>query len=70
MDIALSLLVLTAFALVLGSIVLFRRDGYRKQAALMLVLAVVMAVNIVIWTMPTHEGKSLSGEAQKKQAPE
>ena len=70
MNIALSLLVLTAIALVLGGIVLFRREGYRKQAVLMLVLAAVMAINIVIWTVPTPDGKSLSGEAQKEQAPE
>ncbi|MCJ2177972.1 hypothetical protein [Novosphingobium album (ex Hu et al. 2023)] len=70
MNIALSLLVLTAIALVLGSLVLFRRQGYRKQAMLMLALAVIMAINIAIWTLPTPEGKSLSSEAQKEQAPE
>lgn len=70
MNIALSLLVLTAIALVLGAIVLFRRGGYRKQAVLMLVLAAVMILNLVIWTLPTPGGKSLSGEAQKEQAPE
>ncbi|WP_067737256.1 hypothetical protein [Novosphingobium naphthalenivorans] len=70
MNIALSLLVLTALALVLGAVVLFRREGYRKQAALMLTLAIVMAINIAIWTLPTPDGKSLSSEAQKEQAPE
>lgn len=70
MNIALSVLVLTAIALVLGSIALFRRHGYRKQAMLMLLLAAVMAVNVAIWTLPTHEGKSLSAEAERKQAPE
>lgn len=70
MNIALSLLVLTAIALVLGAVFLFRRGGYRRQAVLMLVLAAVMVMNIVIWTMPTPEGRSLSSEAEKQQAPE
>lgn len=70
MDIALSLLVLTVIALILGAIALYRRGGYRRQAGLMLVLAGVMIVNIVIWTLPNREGKSLSSEAKKEQAPE
>ncbi|AXB76849.1 hypothetical protein [Novosphingobium sp. P6W] len=70
MNIALSLLVLTVIALVLGALVLFRRGGQRKQAVLMLVLAGVMVMNIAIWTLPTPEGRSLSGEAEKQQAPE
>ncbi|AOR76110.1 hypothetical protein QUC32_17720 [Novosphingobium resinovorum] len=70
MDIALSLLVLTVIALVLGAIALLRRGGYRKQAVLMLVLAGVMIVNIAIWTLPGRDGRSLSSEAKKEQAPE
>lgn len=70
MDIAISLLVLTTIALVLGAVVLFRRGGYRKQAVLMLVLAAVMAANVVIWTVPTPEGQSLVSEAGKEKAPE
>jgi uncharacterized membrane protein len=70
MNIALSLLVLTAVALVLGGIFLWNREGYRKQAVLMLVLAAVMAGNVLILTLPTPEAKSLSGEVQKEQAPE
>lgn len=69
MNIALSLLVLTTIALVLGSAALFRRGGYRKQAILMLVLAAVMVMNIVIWTLPTPEGRSLSSEGQREEAP-
>jgi len=65
MDIALSLLVLTTIALVLGAAFLWRRPGYRRQAALMLVLAVVMMGNIVIWTLPTKEGATLSGGAKR-----
>ena len=58
-DDVLSLGVLTAIALVLGAIVLWRR-GVRRQAALMLVLAVVMAGNVAIWSMPTA-GRTLAG---------
>ncbi|EIZ80568.1 hypothetical protein WSK_0847 [Novosphingobium sp. Rr 2-17] len=65
MDIALSLMVLTVIALVFGGVVLWRRDGYRKQATLMFVLAAVLAGNVVIWVAPTHEGKTLTGEAAK-----
>jgi len=65
MDIALSLLVLAVIALVLGAAVLWRRGGHRRQAVLMLVLAAVMIANIAIWTLPTPEGRSLSGEAKR-----
>jgi hypothetical protein len=62
MDIALSLLVLTSAALVGGAYVLFRR-GKRRQAWLMLVLAIVMALNVAIWTVPMRSGGSLAASA-------
>ncbi|MGF7152910.1 hypothetical protein [Novosphingobium gossypii] len=65
MDIALSLLVLTVIALVLGAVALMRRGGYRKQVVLMLVLAGVMIANIAIWTLPDREGRSLSSETKR-----
>ena len=55
----LSIAMLTAIALVFGAIALFRR-GQRKQPALMLVLAVVMIANVVIWSIPTNSGQSLA----------
>lgn len=58
MDIALSLLVLTSIALLGGAYVLFRR-GKRRQAWLMLGLAVVMVLNVAIWTWPMQDGESL-----------
>ena len=58
MDIALSLLVLTSIALLGGAYILFRR-GKRRQAWLMLGLAVVMVLNVAIWTWPMQDGKSL-----------
>ena len=62
---ALSLLVLTIIALVGGAWFLWRRGGARKQVVLMLVLAVVMAINIGIWTLPDSGGKTLVGEAAR-----
>jgi hypothetical protein len=55
----LSLMVLTALALVGGAAWLWRKRGAGRQALLMLVLAGVIAVNIVIWAAPTDSGQSL-----------
>jgi hypothetical protein len=66
MSAALSLLVLTALALVLGAVFLWRRGGSRKQVLLMLVLAAVLAANVAIWTLPGTSGKSLVDEAAKE----
>jgi hypothetical protein len=56
MDAVLSVVVLTAIALVGGAIFLWRRGDALKQAVLMLVLAVVMIVNVLIWTIPQSDG--------------
>jgi hypothetical protein len=58
MDTALSIVVLGAFALVLGAIVLWRR-GVRRQALLMLLLAAIAAGNVAIWVVPNEQGKTL-----------
>lgn len=50
-DTVLSVLVLAAIAMVIGAIAWWRR-GMRKQAALMLALAAVMAANVAIWLVP------------------
>ena len=47
---------LGAVALVGGAFLLWRRDGLRKQVWLMLVLAVVMIVNVLIWAVPDKDG--------------
>ena len=65
METALSLLVLTALALVGGAIYLWRTRGLVRQAVLMLVLAAVMAVNVAIWVVPDRQGRSLAEEAGK-----
>ena len=51
----LSVVMLAALALLGGAYVLWRR-GTRRQAALMLVLAVVMIANVLIWTLPDQGG--------------
>jgi uncharacterized membrane protein YozB (DUF420 family) len=55
MDTVISVVAFTALALVAGAIYLWRK-GVRKQAGLMLVLAVVMIVNVLIWTLPDAGG--------------
>jgi hypothetical protein len=55
MDGVLSLVMLTALALVAGAVVLWRR-GVRRQASLMVLLAMVMIVNVLIWTVPDSSG--------------
>lgn len=55
---ALSLMMLAIIALSGGAIFLFRRGGARKQAALMLALAAILAVNVAIWTLPSGGGSA------------
>jgi hypothetical protein len=52
MDLILSLVTLTALALVAGAIFLWRRGGAGRQVWLMLLLAVVMIANVLIWALP------------------
>jgi hypothetical protein len=62
-DATLSLTMLTAFALLAGAAFLWRR-GERQRAALMVVLALVMITNVVIWSLPTTDGRTLATTAQ------
>ncbi|MBB3033316.1 hypothetical protein [Alteriqipengyuania lutimaris] len=57
LDIVLSLLVLAALLLIGGAVILFRR-GFRKQAGLMVVAALVALMNVAIWTIPDSSGTS------------
>lgn len=61
LDFALSLTVLAAIALLAGAAWLWRREGHRKQAVLMIVLALIAIVNVAIWTLPDPEGNSPAG---------
>ena len=42
---------IAAFALVLGGIRLFRRPAERTKGVLMLICAVVLVGNVLIWTL-------------------
>ena len=52
-SLAYSIAMIAAFALMAGGLVLgFRRKDW-KRGGLMLLVAVVLIANVVIWTMPT-----------------
>jgi len=54
----LSLLMLAAIALLAGAFVLWRRGGATKQVSLMVILAIVMIANVLIWTVPDESGEA------------
>ena len=56
MDTVLSNVMLAALALLAGAFWLWRRQGLVKQVWLMVLLAVVMLVNVAIWTVPDASG--------------
>jgi uncharacterized membrane protein len=55
-DTVLSLLMFAAMALVASAVWQWRRNGFRRQVWLQLLLAAVMIVNVLIWTMPYGSG--------------
>jgi drug/metabolite transporter superfamily protein YnfA len=57
-DIVLSIVMLAALALVAGAYALWRRTGDAKNPALMVVLAVIAVINVLIWTVPSTDGKA------------
>ncbi|MFL0357204.1 hypothetical protein ACI5KX_12085 [Erythrobacter sp. GH1-10] len=65
MNIVLSLVMLTAFALIAGAFVYWRRTGEIKQPALMLLLALIAIVNVLIWTIPAADGTSPVEQAER-----
>ena len=64
-DMVLGLVMLAAFALVIGAFVLWRRTGEAKQPVLMLILAGVALVNVLIWTLPDADGNSPFDQVEK-----
>lgn len=56
MDMVLSIVMLAAGAMLAGAFWLWRRGAAFKQVGLMLLLAVVMIVNVLIWTIPDSSG--------------
>jgi len=63
-DIALSILVLGVLAMCFGAWLAYKRRD-TKRAVLMLVLALVMAANVAIWTMPGPAEQSLAQAARE-----
>ena len=57
MNLVLSVMMLAAIALLLGAAALWRR-GVRKQAALMVLLAIIAVINVLIWTVPDAGGRA------------
>ena len=57
MSTVLSILVLAAIAMLLGAAMMWRK-GDRKRAMLMLMLAVIAAANVAIWTLPDASGEA------------
>ncbi len=66
LSIALSIVMLSVFALVAGAAWLWRRPGMRKQALLMLAMAAIAAVNVAIWTVPDSQGRSPIGQIDER----
>ena len=58
MNTALSLLMLGALVLLAGALYLWRARGERQRPLLMLLLALVMLVNVGIWTLPDASGEA------------
>ncbi len=68
MDAVLSVVMLAAVALLAGAFVLWRR-GVTRQASLMAILAMVMLVNVAIWTLPGEGGTSPVEQARAGAGP-
>ena len=64
LDTVLSILVLAAVALIIGAVALWRRGGQAKQVWLMLLLAAIVAGNVLIWTVPDSTGKAPVSQGQ------
>jgi uncharacterized membrane protein YqjE len=56
-DAVLSIVVLLAIALIVGAVFAYR-GGYRRQAVLMVILALVAGMNVAIWTVPNEAGEA------------
>lgn len=56
-DIVLSIVVLLALALIVGAGFAYRA-GLRRQAVLMVILALVAGMNVAIWTVPNDAGEA------------
>lgn len=64
LDTVLSILVLATIALIIGAIALWRRGGQSRQIWLMLLLAAVIAGNVLVWVVPDSTGKAPVSQAK------
>ena len=63
-DTILSILALAVVGLVIGAFALWRRGGQARQVGLMLLLAAIIAGNVLIWTVPDSTGKAPVSRSQ------
>jgi hypothetical protein len=68
MGTVLSIVMLAGIALLVGAVFLWRRGGSRKQAVLMVVMALVCFVNVAIWTVPDTGGDAPIGRVERGEA--
>ncbi|OCC22678.1 hypothetical protein MB02_14705 [Croceicoccus estronivorus] len=69
MDAVLSVMMLTAIALLLGALFLWRRGGKPvRQVVLMVIMALVLMVNVAIWTLPDASGENPLEQVEAQQA--
>ncbi len=58
LDAALSVMMLAGAALLGGAYLLWKKGAPMKRVALMIAAAMVLFLNIAIWTVPTKSGAS------------
>lgn len=65
LDTALSLVMLGAFALVVGSVVMWRKGAPKGRIILALALAAVAVANVLVMTIPYESGETPVEKAQE-----
>ncbi|HSG33545.1 MAG TPA: hypothetical protein VLA37_03355 [Sphingomonadaceae bacterium] len=65
LDLLLSLVMLGAIVLVIGSIVLWRRGAPKIRVVLALVLAAIAIANVLVMTIPYESGESPVEKAEQ-----
>ena len=68
MNLVLSIMMLAAIGLLLGAFFLWRKGGPTKQVLLMVLLAIIAAVNVGLWTIPDAEGTAPLDRLEQAQA--
>jgi hypothetical protein len=69
MDAILSIVVMAAVLSVIGAAFLWRRNGFNRQVTLLLVLAVVMIANVLIWALPTKSSGTAAADRAAEGGP-